>query len=48
MMDRGDIVSLTSNAEAAASSGGEMESKLGVISVKDLKSILESMGKSAW
>ncbi|KAL7527764.1 hypothetical protein ACHAWF_002299, partial [Thalassiosira exigua] len=47
MMDRGDIVSLMSKAEAHISAAGEeMDSKLNMIKVKDLKAILSDMGKS--
>ena len=53
LMDREDIKSLVAKAEAAeakVSSGGDdkLDTKLGVIKVKDLKSILETMGKSDW
>lgn len=45
MMERGDIISLISKAEAM---DANLESKLGVITIKNLKTILEAMGKTDW
>lgn len=47
-MEIGDILSLVSKAEAMEFADKTMNTKLGVISVKDLKSILEVMGKTDW
>mmetsp|Transcript_30124 Transcript_30124/g.54594 ORF Transcript_30124/g.54594 Transcript_30124/m.54594 type:complete len:469 (+) Transcript_30124:101-1507(+) len=46
MLDRGDILSLVSYAESQVSADENLDSKLGVIEVKDIKSILLTMGKS--
>lgn len=46
MLERVDIVSLISQAECIVSADDNMESKLGVIEVKDIKNILKKMGKS--
>lgn len=48
MMDRGDILSLVSKAEALLSANNELDSKLGVITVANLKKILGAMGKTYW
>mmetsp|Transcript_50578 Transcript_50578/g.107744 ORF Transcript_50578/g.107744 Transcript_50578/m.107744 type:complete len:482 (+) Transcript_50578:129-1574(+) len=45
MLERGDIISLISSAEAKVSSDSNLDNKLGVIEVKEVKSILEKMGK---
>ena len=45
MMERGAIIALIAKAEAKEAS---LEGKLGVITVKDLKSMLEAMGKADW
>jgi len=47
-MERADILSLVSKAEAMEFSDKTMNSKLGVITVKELKTILEAMGKTDW
>jgi len=44
MLDRGDILALVSKAEHKDTN----ENKLGVITVKDLKAILDVMGKTDW
>mmetsp|Transcript_38528 Transcript_38528/g.82199 ORF Transcript_38528/g.82199 Transcript_38528/m.82199 type:complete len:153 (+) Transcript_38528:1-459(+) len=46
MLPREDLLTLLSFVEAKVSSDAEMDSKLGVIEVKDVKLILDTMGKS--
>jgi len=48
MLERGDIASLVSYAESKVSADDKTDSRLEVIEVIDVKSILETMGKSDW
>ena len=48
MMERGDIVSLLARIEAKVTFDDSVGKQLGVISVKDLKKILDSMKAADW
>ena len=48
MLERGDLLSLMSFVETKVSSDDKLDSKLGAIEVKDIKLILETMGKLDW
>ena len=48
MLDRGDLLSLVSHAEAKVLADRNLDNKLGVIEVEEIKSILETMGKLDW
>eukprot|EP00571_Detonula_confervacea_P016967 CAMPEP_0172302390 /NCGR_PEP_ID=MMETSP1058-20130122/4086_1 /TAXON_ID=83371 /ORGANISM="Detonula confervacea, Strain CCMP 353" /LENGTH=474 /DNA_ID=CAMNT_0013012833 /DNA_START=120 /DNA_END=1544 /DNA_ORIENTATION=- len=46
LLERGEMIALVSEAEARVSSDDSLDSSLGVINVKELKSILKAIGKS--
>ena len=48
LLDRGVIMSLVSNIETKIDSDDTLNQDLAVISIVDLKIILEKMGKEEW